>query len=356
MVFKITSAGNNSTFGDLFYSVPKKEEIKKAEEKVINICNENEESKSADIQARLKYEFEKMCSTETAYHFLVLKEIAELSLSEGYPIIALGDLSGSIISYLLGITTYNPLDISEEMMATELVWGTDEEPIAPDFSIGIAKQVRLHIHKRLDEKFGFTKSDDNLFKHISMVDSDACETLGELAKATGVIPSLEDLSEQTFIDVANRISDESIDCYDFDSLLRLIAHGRGSYNCDKGTQNKNCFVTRDEFFNNLIEYNVPAAVALELVKKGVWSVDEKRESYKRILMDYNVPLFIRECFDQVTHLCTTASCVDRLLHECYISWYQNELPIKESGDVEVYNIVSDDVLAQLGVLDLDEEE
>lgn len=34
MRFKITSAGNNSTFGDVFFSVPTKEEMQKAEKRV----------------------------------------------------------------------------------------------------------------------------------------------------------------------------------------------------------------------------------------------------------------------------------------------------------------------------------
>lgn len=42
-----------------------------------------------------------MCATETAYYFLVLKEIAELTQEEGYPIKTLGNLSGqSFLIYL----------------------------------------------------------------------------------------------------------------------------------------------------------------------------------------------------------------------------------------------------------------
>jgi len=40
MIFKITSAGNNSTFGDVFFSVPTKEEMQKAEKRVAEICHE----------------------------------------------------------------------------------------------------------------------------------------------------------------------------------------------------------------------------------------------------------------------------------------------------------------------------
>ena len=160
MRIKITSAGNNSTFGDVFFSVPTKEEMQKAEKRVTEICHkkalkiykDNPNVFENEIFARIEKEIEKMSATETVYHFLVLKEIAEVSREAGFPIMTEGNLSGSVISYLLGITEYDPISFNLDYTPIELLWGTDETVITPDFSTGIAPQIRPLIHSRVDSK------------------------------------------------------------------------------------------------------------------------------------------------------------------------------------------------------------
>lgn len=62
------------------------------------------------IQQRLDYELNMMRNTETAFHFLILKEIADCSKENGYSIMPASDINDSLISYLLGLTDINPLD------------------------------------------------------------------------------------------------------------------------------------------------------------------------------------------------------------------------------------------------------
>ena len=367
MRFIITSAGNNSTFGDVFFRVPTKEEMEMAETTVSDICykkamklyksNPNDFENSAF--SRFEKELQKMCETETAYHFLILKEIAELSRKEGYPIMTEGNLSGSVISYLLGITEYDPFGFNIDNNAIELLWGTAEAVRMPDFSTGIAPQIRPLINRQLNSKYGYADCDKYTYRQISLTDVDICETLGRLFRATGRKPSFNDFNEKIYIKVVRNIADEYIAEFlnlekagcvleeklpgvlafaeelkqvtpcDFKQLLRLYAYQHGSFQQAKSVKKLSdpCFfVTRNEFFHTLTYYNIPATVALNVVKKGVWSQGNKRKNYIKILKSYNVPARICEYFSDVTNLWRSDACISRLILKCADAWYQIYFP------------------------------
>jgi len=341
MIFKVTTS-------DIFYTIPSSEELREAEEIVANLCRERiitaYNGKAAiekQMFDRFDAELEKMRATKTAFTFLILREIAILSRSEGYPIIALGNLSGSVISYLLGITELDPF----EFYTPEIVWGTDTKPLALDFTIGIASQVRPLLPKRLDVHYGFVSCDKELFRQISLVDVKSCEQLGTLAQTTGKNPSVCDFDSTTYFRAAKAIIDEfskvtgflaplskettNLENWDFNLLLRLYAFTTAEFSNENFTlnlTNQNIFVTREEFFNNLVHHNVPNDIALDIVKKGVGAVGDKREKYVELLESYHVPESIKNYFTKVTHLWTAASCVGRALHKCYIAWYQENYP------------------------------
>ena len=73
-------------------------------------------------------------------------------------------------------------------------------------------------------------------------------------------------------------------------------------------------------------YNVPADIALDIVREDVWSQRENRQTYLKLLKSYAVPTYIENYFLNTTHLWTVSSCIDRLLNKCYISWYQEIFP------------------------------
>ncbi|MBQ8298278.1 MAG: hypothetical protein IJX99_00105 [Clostridia bacterium] len=313
MKFKLTLNSNEPVVGDVFYTVPTTEEIRKAEKIVIDLCNERitEVYKESGQEVQrivrdcLNNEIEKMCATETAYYFLILKEIAELSQEEGYPIITHGNLPGSIISYLLGITGYEPLSVGVENYVPEPIWGTDINITIPDFTVGIAQQIRPLIHERLDAKYSDVACVNDIFKQIPLIDVKTCEILGTLSKETGKQPLISDFNSAVYNHVARNFNQRK-------SMSNL--------------NNQNFFVTRDEFFKNLVCHNVPADVALDIVKKGVRSTGAKREKYIKTLDEYNVPEYIKNYFSDVTHLWVSADCVGRLLHKCYMAWYHENFP------------------------------
>ena len=353
MRFRLTLNNGNSAVGDIFYTVPTTNEMQKAEKIIIDFCNErlaaaykaNTQEEQKTIEACLNHEIEKMCTTESAYYFLIAKEIAEVSQEAGYPVKTLGNLSGSIISYLLGITEYDPLNIGVENYFPEFIWGTDTNIVAPNFTIGIAPQIRSFISERLDSKFSGVESDNDIFKQIPLMDVKTCEMLGTLSKETGKCPFISDFDSAVYNRVVWNIIDgcmeedsvkvllyeeiKQVTSWDFHSVLRFYAYTLDSFNHTKSIQNlnnENFFVTRDEFFKNLVCHNVPADVALDIVKKGVRSTGAKREKYVKELEKYNVPEYIKNYFSDVTHLWQSSDCVGRLLHMCYIAWYQEHFP------------------------------
>ena len=353
MRFRVTLNHNNSSVGDVFYTIPTEEEMKKAEKIIIDICNErlaevykaNTQEEQENIWDYFNNEIERICATETAYYFLILKEIAELSKEAGYPIITLGNLSGSIISYLLGITEYDPLNAAGEHFVPELTWGTDTNVTTPNFTVGISPQILSFISERLDFKYSGVECDNNIFKQIPIVDSKTCEVLGTLLKETGQQPCISDFDCAVYQRVVRNIIGESmeddsvkallhaeikqVNNWDFHSVLRLYAYTLDSFNHTKSLldlDNENFFVTRDEFFKNLISYNVPTDIALDIVKKGVRATGAKQEKYVKELDMYNVSEYIKNYLSDVTHLWVSADCVGRLLHICYITWYQEYCP------------------------------
>jgi len=119
MFFKVTT-------GDIFYTIPASEGLREAEDTVANLCREQmiTYDNEAIVSAWLDAELEKMRATGTGFHFLILRDIAQCSQEAGYPIVALGNLSGSLIAYLLGITEMDPF----EYYTPEMVWGSDANP------------------------------------------------------------------------------------------------------------------------------------------------------------------------------------------------------------------------------------
>lgn len=353
MRFRVTLNHNNASVGDVFYTVPTTDEMKKAEKIIIDLCNErlteaykaNAQEEPKTIEDCLNNEIEKMCSTEIAYNFLILKEIAEVSQEAGYPIKALGNLSGSIISYLLGITEYDPLNAAGENYVPELIWGSDANITTPNFTVGIAPQIRSLISERLDSRYSGVECDNDIFKQIPLLDVNTCEVLGTLSKETGKQPLIRDFDSAVYNHVVRNIIDDcmeedsvksllneeinQITSWDFHSVLRFYAYTLDSFNHTKSIQNlnnENFFVTRDEFLKKLISHNVPVDIALDIVKRGVRSTGAKREKYIDILDKYNVPEYIKNYLSDVTHLWVSTDCVGRLLHMCYIAWYQEYFP------------------------------
>ena len=230
--------------------MPVSEELDKAVKEVASICRAKadelygEMNFAADFLESELYMLEK---TETAFHFLILKEIADLSQEKGYPILIEGNLSASVIAYLLGISDVNPLkshyrcESKECLSRFELIksktfgidaddkvcrhcdrkmvkdgfnlnpsmaWGSLNKPNKPDFSVEIASEIRVFIHSRLNKKYGYVKTNDEMYYRISLPDSSFCKKIGDMYKSSGIKPETKQYTNEIYLKVLRNISED----------------------------------------------------------------------------------------------------------------------------------------------------
>ena len=249
MNIEIISPEKSKTCGKLRFLAPTQEEIEKAAKEIWRICCGELGKLFAEtdlVGDWLGPEFYNMQVTETTHHFLILKEIAELSREKGYPILVEGNLSSSLIAYLLGITNVNPLkahyyceneecseiyetindnafgiDAEDKLcpkckrkMAKDgyslqfIAWGPLREPKSPDFSIRIAPEIRPFIEDRLNQKFRSVKSDEETYLELNLNDSCNCSDIGNMYKLSGVKPEGEQFTNEVYLEVLKNLSEE----------------------------------------------------------------------------------------------------------------------------------------------------
>lgn len=318
----IVTTKTSSSYGDLFFTKPAQEETEKAAQKIAELCYKVVPQTEQYIQ-RLEEELRYMRETETAYHFLILKEINELS-PKG--LLLYGDAAGSLISWLLGLCTVDPFDkeLEEHHLTTpaEFVWGLPEQIKAPIFSLCIDPQMRPLVQSRLDQCFGRVKADDNLYFRFSMLDfkkpeyiSTSClDVLRAIAERqiahTKQLFAEKSLTEMEFYERTSLLQEiRELQSCDVPTLIRLWAYYLSDFEGQKRVADLEdpwFFATKDELYAKLIGCGVSKQDAMEIVKKGVWSSGEKRENYIALLNRYSVPRALIRNFTKVHYLCDAA--------------------------------------------------
>ena len=266
MIFKITSE-------DLFFNPATYENEELAADNVAKICRERATEIYGEMRSvadRLEVELAMMRHTECGFLFMLLREIVRFSENLGYPIMATGNFSSSLISFLLGITNINPLpahyrcdsdcyrclqkgegcrfglDMSDNYCSTcgklmlkdgfdisaITVWDSFVDPVTPEFSIKLAPSVLELLQKHLNDKLGYVDSDRSVYKRIEIGESAVCEDIGKLAKITGKSPVNKQYSNEIYLSIlkmlAKEISEESI----YEDVEEVCEKINGMNECD----------------------------------------------------------------------------------------------------------------------------
>lgn len=370
MIFKITTANestSNNISSDLFFTAPTWENEDLAAANIAKICRERAGEIYGTMHSvadRLDFELSMMEKTESAFYFLILKEISAFSKEEGFPILASGSLAGSLISFLLGITNTNPLpahyrcdsdcyrclqkgdghrygiDMPDNYCSTcgklmmkdgfdlsaIVAWSSFSDPQAPDFSLRIAPSIKPSLQKRLEEKFGYADSDLTMYRRIELLDSTVCEDVGKLAAITGKSPVNQQYSNETYLLILKELAGEneplreeleSITACDFNTLVRIYGYIIGSFKGVKSLKKldePDFFVLRDDLTERLASYGIPIDIANKIAKTGI------------CMDNYDVPQSIKEYFDSVGGLWSISSCISRLQLMCVLAWYKIKYP------------------------------
>ena len=249
MKIEIISPKDSGSCGKLRFAKPTQEEIEKATKEIWRFCCKRLGKLFTEtdlVGDWLGPEIYNVQVTETTHNFLILKEIAEVSRENGYPMLVEGNLSSSLIAYLLGITNVNPLkahyyceneECSENYelikdypfgidgedklcpkckrkMAKDgyslkfITWGPLRYPKVPDFSIEIASEIRPYIETRLNQKFASVKSDEEAYLEFNLNDSCNCSDTGNMYKLSGVKPEGEQFTNEVYLEVLKNLSEE----------------------------------------------------------------------------------------------------------------------------------------------------
>ncbi len=343
MIFRVTPVTNDFLCGDLFYSLPDREDIINAEKEIEAICREKLRSAYNDSQAaslRLETELGLMKQTKCAFAFMLVREISELSKEYSASIMLEGNLGGSIIQYLLGLSEIDPLcayitdDKEKAIIPVDMVWHSIESPEEPEFAFEIASSIRPIIQRRLDERYGFTNTNFKLYNRISMNNSAKLELISivegknQHLQDTKICKLLDD--KEVLVSVYNELAEKLPDItvgaeISLFKLLRLFAFSRASFASPPDTNklfSKDLYVTRDDLFMAFTGSGVPPSFAISAVKKGVWSTGKRKQQYKEMLIEYHVDDQLIEKFNNTTNLWCVSSCLSRLYVMLKVAWIE----------------------------------
>lgn len=353
MEFKITAL-------NLEYKVPTQESIDEIEKQITELCYERIRDIYIDSPAavfRLELELAVIKQRRIAFNFILLKEIADFSHEEGYPIMASGDLSSSLIAFLLGIISFNPLTVlgekkakkDESFVYTDIVWTSLPYCRRPNLTISIAQSVRPLLIQRLNEKFQLIEESEKLSFGIYLETDKACDNIGKLAKLTGELPEINQFNNEVYLPIIKDLAEcyqerlgksfvkelNSITSYDFYTLVRIYGYIHASFFRERKIEdlyNPNFYTLRDEFYEALLSYGMPNDIAYYIVKDGIWSRKENREEYFCILDKYRASQELKDYFNVVANLQSTSDCISHMEVMCTVMWYKINYP-KEFASV-----------------------
>ncbi len=218
-------------------------------------------------------------------------------------------------------------------LSLHFAWGDTDKPSTPDFSIYISESIRKLLPRRLDDKFCSVKTDDEVYNRISVTESKLCNTLGELHKKTGLIPENKKYCSTIYSRVLRYLAEEITDSENicqcnFHYLCRAEALSHAGLDIPKSAkslEDKSFFVTRDELLNELTYVDIPLSEALDVVKRGVWSIGEKREKYIERLSAAGLDKELLENFKNTKNLWIMGACITRMQQLCDAEWYKTQV-------------------------------
>lgn len=366
------------TSGHIYYNIPAPTEIEKAYRRISDYCHEQLEQKYGDWESakrRLEIALDYMKKTESAFQFLVVKEIVELSKEKNSPMFSVP--SGSILDYLLGASCVNPLpphyycpdchhveevgnvrdgfDLPEkncpkcgaEMQrdghtcSEYLCWTSYRSKIARHSNtLHITKPVLYKAQSWLDSRLYKSESEPDgvKFVSISIQSNSHLNLIDQLHDTTGVhyadIPLYD---KSVWSCVARRILDDERKREDkgklifdeehcpaeahfihFHDLTRLFGYCHGSFTGDKAVEHlcdDDYYVLRDEIY--------------EVLAANGFSPDEAAHGAHRIAwghIDEAANVLVKGNMKGMVNVWTKSSCIEIITPFYYLEWYKKNYP------------------------------
>lgn len=340
MRFTIAKPADYMSFGDLFYTKPFYQENREPFRRLAELCRQradeefppdSDHPENRSIIRQIERELNMIEKTDHAITVLILKEIADLSRDMGYPTTLLGQESGLIILYLLGISDIHPRQYRYSTIPSDLYLAVASYHCRLSFTLAIAEPVRGKIQSRLYQKFGETRTLDHVYHKIELPDCEWLEKIVDAAKETGIDYHSIDLEDP---DLLKTVCDDI--CHNDLKIERYFAYPETSLDlarvfayavCDSETKERfdsvKDYVFRDDIFKALSETDLHPQKVAALARN--WSTGEKKIKDIELMKRYGVPEEVIGVYRELGNQWPAASCLARVNSMLMVKFYENRL-------------------------------
>lgn len=339
MKFVIAKPTDKMSTGDLFYSAPRKSEIDKAYDELIQIClrrADREFPRHPDYPERngmvpqVEKELRMIQDSELAFDLLVMHEIAFLSKELGYPTAMFGIVAGLIVAYLLGISNVNPAQYGYSTLPSDMAIEYVCSEYLSSFEMRIAKPVREHIQHRLDKRFNECDAYPRIYSRIRLPEFHQLEEIGKLSAENGENFSQVNLETPELIEkVNNDICKMHFHCEPYYStpkssleLARVYAYSRCWTDGKDNFEAVKDYVFQDDIYGELRKSDDFCDDIFSIIRN--WDKGAEKELDIRILKDYEVDEKVIDVYRELGNQWDSASCLAELNNLFLLKYFQEK--------------------------------
>lgn len=368
MLLRIEKHIKFPSVGHIYYEVPDKSVVDDAQQMIEELCRQKLRTMygvSSLGQERLNRELNNMAETETAFQYLLLKDIVDRSRAEHAPVFCYDP--GSLIPFLLGATPVNPLpphyrclncgyveevtgikDGYDLLPKTCPVCGNDldrdghdcsdclywtnfrKRKRRPSLAVHITDTVFLDLQKVLFSKYSKLPSSEGIYQDIELEVSESVSKISQLSGITSVEyqscdvhdkeiwkdiakSSFEQMAEEVSIDLPSKTESPDSSVCSFYKLFRVWAFCRGTFTDNVAP----VYVMKDEIEEALRESGLPDVEAAFLAHRAAWGKAEALEE---------VPPHLRDGMRPIINVWSKGACISKMLSEYSLRWYEKYFP------------------------------
>ena len=339
MRFVIAKPTDRMSTGDLFYSAPRKSEIDKAYNELIQIClrrvdrefpRHPEYPERNGMIPQVEKELRMIQDSELAFDLLVMHEIALLSKELGYPTATFGIEAGLIVAYLLGISNVNPAQYGYSTLPSDMAIEYVYSEYLSSFEMRIAEPVRELIQHRLNQRFNEYDSYPSTYSRIRLPEFHQLEEIGKLSAENGENFSQVYLETPELIEkVNNDICKKHFRCEPYYStpkssleLARLYAYSRCWTDGKDNYEAVKDYVFQDDIYGELRKSDDFCDDIFAIIRN--WDKGAKKELDLRILKDYDVNEKAIAVYRELGNHLNSVSCLAEVNNLLLLKYYKEK--------------------------------
>lgn len=339
MRFVIAKPTDRMSTGDLFYSAPRKSEIDKAYDELIQIClrradrefpRHPEYPERNGMIPQVEKELRMIHDNEIAFDLLVMHEIALLSKELGYPTAMFGIEAGLIVAYLLGISNVDPAKYGYSTLPSDMAIEYVYSENLSSFEMRIAEPVRELFQHRLNQRFNEYDSYPSTYSRIRLPGFHELEEIGRLSAENGenfsqVYLEIPELIEK----VNNDICKKHFRCEPYYStpkssleLARVYAYSRCWTDGKDNYEAVKDYVFQDDIYGELRKSDDFCDDIFAIIRN--WDKGAEKELDIRILKDYEVDEKAIDVYRELGNQWDSASCLAEVNNLLLLKYFQEK--------------------------------